>query len=1360
MYRIYADDALLYSSDIADPEYHLLNPILKTDIGKVSSLTFTIYPSHPLFSQLEQMKTTIRVEEDDEIRLRGRILDIRNGMKLDRNIVVEDALSYLNDSWIDAIGEVHETFEEFLTRCVDTHNAQCSAGRKLYIGNVSHSDSSTEFDFEITSPKKIMDVLNEQLIRVHGGYLLTRHETDKTYIDYFQQFTDYCDQRIALRENLIDIGTTQSGNDIFTAVVPIGNENLKIGDVATYIKFINNNFYISHTIHKDYIELPGAVQKYGGLIFKILNLSDAQTTAELIEDAERWIANNYVYDITNISVKALDLTLIGEEDDKIRAGKLVSIVSTPHGINSTYLCTATAENIQNPDNTTYEFGDPDQQNVGERNRRKRASDNASEAGGVAEEQENQKKQIQVLRKETEEAAEAAEAAEEAAEEAAAAAEEAQNNVAVLATNVGILQSNVAILESNVSILQSNVDIANSNISILKSNLSMLESNVGILKSNIDIANSNISILQSNVAMLESNVSILHSNVDAQWSNIAILYSNVAADHSNIAILQSNVAMLESNISILNSNVDAQWSNISILHSNVATLESNISILNSNVDAQWSNISILYSNLSADHSNIAILQSNVSMLESNVSILNSNIDAQWSNIAILHSNVAADHSNIAILQSNVATLESNISILNSNVDAQWSNISILYSNVSTMESYVGIIRSNISVIDTDISIIQGSIYALDSTLYALGIRVQNIEADYIKTDQLSAQIANLDVLYAKGISTMGAVLAKNVYVEGVVIGGRTFSDCLVGASVDGNTLTLTYLSGETVDFNKAASSITSVTWGWAGGAARATLNPTGQIFYSPALDDISPDTITWADNKKSLRITAKVYDENGTLVYTSPMSSAIYTTEAWDAGYSDAKLSESWNGRTLTVSKSTSGSNSLTYSISAGNSITYNSTSHKYTGTCNAIVGAALRSSSAYDSGDQAYQDGSTAGYGNAKLAESWNGRTLTVSKSTSGSNSLTYSISAGNSITYNSTSHKYTGTCNAIVGAALRSSSAYDSGDQAYQDGVTAGTNSVGISSIGVYGSPAATATSISVQAKATNGASDIGSINITTQRNNAYASGWGACYAKVKLDSTTTTTLTYGGSVTVYAQAASTSSASVGNVQSRLIKAPADRTVTASIDYCSTTHKYIATAYKDNAAASIVTGGTTAYDNGYSAGYSAGATAAGVRISGTSIERVASSGTKYYTISAGTPSYAYDVSRSQYLITATAYADRTVMDTESTYTDDTAWQYGYADGYYKGMDDYVNTAANWDDTVTYRGNGYYVGVPNSRNTGMTYWAVDATQPYEHGASSVYSTGVTISSSQVVGNEIYVYVNVYLSNGNNSTGVFAGSVSR
>ena len=171
-------------------------------------------------------------------------------------------------------------------------------------------------------------------------------------------------------------------------------------------------------------------------------------------------------------------------------------------------------------------------------------------------------------------------------------------------------------------------------------------------------------------------------------------------------------------------------------------------------------------------------------------------------------------------------------------------------------------------------------------------------------------------------------------------------------------------------------------------------------------------------------------------------------------------------------------------------------------------------------------------------------------------------------------------------------------------------------------------------------------------------------------------------------------------------------------------------------------------YTDGQSAGVTAGATAAGVRISGTRIERVASSATKYYDISAGTPSYSYNDSIHGYSLTATAYADRTTMDTETTTTDDTAWQYGYASGYYKGMEDYISTTANWDDTVQYTANnGYYIKIPNLNNTGSQVYSVDATKPYNDGASSVTVNGVTTGEILSYATYYLVGVNIYLTNG-------------
>ena len=86
--------------------------------------------------------------------------------------------------------------------------------------------------------------------------------------------------------------------------------------------------------------------------------------------------------------------------------------------------------------------------------------------------------------------------------------------------------------------------------------------------------------------------------------------------------------------------------------------------------------------------------------------------------------------------------------------------------------------------------------------------------------------------------------------------------------------------------------------------------------------------------------------------------------------------------------------------------------------------------------------------------------------------------------------------------------------------------------------------THITVTAWLTNGTSPSGTLNITDRAGSglAYDAGWVGCYGTVGLNSTAATTLEYGASVTVYAQAKATSTASSKtNVESRTITAPPD---------------------------------------------------------------------------------------------------------------------------------------------------------------------------------------------------------------------------
>lgn len=104
-------------------------------------------------------------------------------------------------------------------------------------------------------------------------------------------------------------------------------------------------------------------------------------------------------------------------------------------------------------------------------------------------------------------------------------------------------------------------------------------------------------------------------------------------------------------------------------------------------------------------------------------------------------------------------------------------------------------------------------------------------------------------------------------------------------------------------------------------------------------------------------------------------------------------------------------------------------------------------------------------------------------------------VGATASISYNSTTHKYTAGASATYDGVEKATNSTAGGTEAYE----AGQSSVTISSVAINGTHAATATSISVKATASNGNTGTGDISISTQRTNAYNAGWAAAAAKFR---------------------------------------------------------------------------------------------------------------------------------------------------------------------------------------------------------------------------------------------------------------------
>ena len=270
------------------------------------------------------------------------------------------------------------------------------------------------------------------------------------------------------------------------------------------------------------------------------------------------------------------------------------------------------------------------------------------------------------------------------------------------------------------------------------------------------------------------------------------------------------------------------------------------------------------------------------------------------------------------------------------------------------------------------------------------------------------------------------------------------------SVTGNTLTIE-TTGGTINFSKAATTAHLV-GGWSGNT---------YTVYADNDPDVLPVSATLTGSKGTGTTsgtwtidTFDAYHRAYAAVATTGVTGNLFgfnidATSEYDAGVSDgttagynsAKLSGSWNGTQWLVTKGTTGTNQVGITISA--TMAYSTTTHKYTAKANAD-GAEIDS---VESGTQAYDAGvtagTTAGYNSAKLAGSWSGAVWTVDKGTSGSNSVSLTLSATAAISYDSSTHKYKATGKARAMNSDRASATATSGTEAYDAGVTAGANGV-----------------------------------------------------------------------------------------------------------------------------------------------------------------------------------------------------------------------------------------------------------------------------------------------------------------------------
>ena len=365
MYQILCDDYILHDPFI--DELKVIGAKCSLEVNKTGSLTFQIPPTHPYYDKIKKHTSQIKLYQDDRVLCWGRVLNDEITFDNIKNIECEGELSYLLDS-IQRGKEYHleggteNVIETYLKDIVAIHNSQVDDGKKFSVGVVNITDPNN-YLYKISNYENTLTTLTDKLLNTYGGYLQVRHSNGVRYLDYVSELTNSCNQIIEFGKNIIDMNRYIKGEDVYTALIPLGasNENTTNNE-ETYEKRLTISSLADSTdgnIKKvnDYIYNTEAVKQWGW-IWKVVKWDDVTSAENLLRKAKDELKSS-INATLSIEMTAIDLHLLDVDIDRINVGDRIRCISIQHNIDLILIVKSIEIDIDAPENTKINLVSPD-----------------------------------------------------------------------------------------------------------------------------------------------------------------------------------------------------------------------------------------------------------------------------------------------------------------------------------------------------------------------------------------------------------------------------------------------------------------------------------------------------------------------------------------------------------------------------------------------------------------------------------------------------------------------------------------------------------------------------------------------------------------------------------------------------------------------------------------------------------------------------------------------------------------------------------------------------------------------------------------------------------------------------------------
>ena len=410
MYKIYVDEHLFGKEFlIHNEDYELLkldSPTIELELNQPSELKFSIFPNHPFYNnfgktkdneadpkRFKRMKSIVTVYRDEELIFRGRILENEDGFYKEKQVTCEGELAFFIDSQLRPYAK-KLTPKGMLEYYVSIHNQQMTLNpeKQFVVGEVTITDGDTSntaniIDRSNESIVSVWDEIKSKLLDSLGGYLIIDTDESGARRINWRNEDDFLSssQSIDFGKNLINLKINVKGDEIATALIPIGGEKdsstsgttedttdeeitedttteeeteettetkekLTIASLADGIVMTLAD---GDVIRKqgDYIYSEKSVEEYGW-IFKTQNWDNVLEDVKHLLEVGIEKLNELKNPIESIEINAIDLYKL-ENVAAFELGTKINVTSSVHGLNGVdFPITKISLNLSNPASNT------------------------------------------------------------------------------------------------------------------------------------------------------------------------------------------------------------------------------------------------------------------------------------------------------------------------------------------------------------------------------------------------------------------------------------------------------------------------------------------------------------------------------------------------------------------------------------------------------------------------------------------------------------------------------------------------------------------------------------------------------------------------------------------------------------------------------------------------------------------------------------------------------------------------------------------------------------------------------------------------------------------------------------------------